>query len=216
MLTTVADAANADGKHAHPGIEGVMRGSLYGRRQSIAILDELVQEGWLSIEEEGGGRGLATVYALPKMADVNGAVVAPKATETVQSSTERVQSDDETVQSRVHPNGLSNVTTQRSGRRSSFPAAFILTEEMRQWHQANTPEVDLRLETTQFADHHRAKEDKMVRWDLAWRTWMRNADRWRKPANGRGGPAKIVQGPDHFTAIHSDEEWEAHLASEAR
>lgn len=27
---------------------------------------------------------------------------------------------------------------------------------------------------------------------------------------------QYVQGPDHFTAIHSDEEWEAHLASEAR
>ncbi len=63
-----------------------------------------------------------------------------------------------------------------------LPDAFILTDEMRQWHKENCPQVDIRFETRQFAEKHRAKGDKMVRWDLAWRTWMRNADRWRKPA----------------------------------
>lgn len=76
MLVTVADAANRDGEHAHPGINAVCEGSLYGRRQAGVLLAELVAEGWLTIEEQGGGAGKATVYSLPRMATENCALSA--------------------------------------------------------------------------------------------------------------------------------------------
>lgn len=65
VLVTVADAANADGENAHPGADNVVRGSLYGRRQAGKILAELVEEGWLEVITQGGGRGNATVYRVP-------------------------------------------------------------------------------------------------------------------------------------------------------
>lgn len=66
-MVCVADAANIEGEHAHPGIANVCDGSLYGRRQAGKILAELVADGWLVVESDGGGSGRATVYAIPGM-----------------------------------------------------------------------------------------------------------------------------------------------------
>lgn len=64
VLVTIADAANAEGEHSHPGLEAIVDGSLYGRRQATRILGELEAEGWITVEERGGGRGKATVYTV--------------------------------------------------------------------------------------------------------------------------------------------------------
>jgi hypothetical protein len=123
VLLTVADAANAEGQHAHPGLANMMSGSLYSRRQVQDLAAELVAEGWLVVEKAGGGAGLATVYGLPMVARHNGAATAPLATETVQPHLgngavhppETVQSAAETVRPGLHPNGVttpsSNGTT---------------------------------------------------------------------------------------------------------
>ena len=63
-LLAVADSANSDGKHAHPGVENVAAFTLYSVGQARRLLMELVDEGWLIVTEEGGGRGRATVYDL--------------------------------------------------------------------------------------------------------------------------------------------------------
>lgn len=67
VLVGVADAANADGHHAHPGNDNLVSFSLYGRRQVSTLLAELLAECWLLVEEQGGGKGKATVYGLPLM-----------------------------------------------------------------------------------------------------------------------------------------------------
>lgn len=75
VLLAVADCANVDGEHAHPGIAGVVRFSLYSSGQARRLLDELEAEGWLVVTEQGGGRaagsrhGRATVYRVPMGAD---------------------------------------------------------------------------------------------------------------------------------------------------
>lgn len=75
VLLAVADAANADGMHAHPGVAGVVRFSLYSAGQARRLLDELEAEGWLIVTEQGGGRapgkrhGRATVYQVPMGVD---------------------------------------------------------------------------------------------------------------------------------------------------
>lgn len=80
VLLTIADAANRDGEHAHPGLAAMIEGSLYSRSRVLAVIAELLADGWCEIEEEGGGRGRATVYRIPWVADGgprNGPVAGP-------------------------------------------------------------------------------------------------------------------------------------------
>lgn len=142
VLVAVADAANPDGEHAHPGIDNVASAALYGRRQTVNLLAELVAEGWLQIEEVGGGRGMATVYCLPRMILGNRATPAPtEPPERVQplpekgcnDGPERVQPGAETMHSRVHPNDLSteqtNGTDQRTPAAGALPLPLSSSEE---------------------------------------------------------------------------------------
>lgn len=64
VLFTIADAANRDGENSHPGVKAIVEGALYSKSQSLAIIDELVAEGWLKVTEKGVGRGKATVYTV--------------------------------------------------------------------------------------------------------------------------------------------------------
>lgn len=63
VLVTIADAANRDGEHAHPGIAAMVDGSCYSRATVFRALDRLKEEGWVSVEAEGQGR-FATVYTV--------------------------------------------------------------------------------------------------------------------------------------------------------
>lgn len=62
VLLTIADAANADGEHAHPGTRAMVEGSLYSERSVQETVKKLIAQEWVEVEEEGGGRGRATVY----------------------------------------------------------------------------------------------------------------------------------------------------------
>jgi hypothetical protein len=141
VLHTVADAANADGHNAHPGIEGVMRGSLYSRRRAIDLLAELVAEGWLVVTERStGGRGRATVYSVPMVPretvqPLQGADAGNGATatdETVQPCAGNGATVGETVQPRLHPNGVS--TEPPTG--NTQPAAAELAAGFERFWQA--------------------------------------------------------------------------------
>lgn len=82
VLVPVADAANRDGTHAHPGIEAVIEASLYSRRQVYRVLDDLMAEGWLRVEQLHSP-GRATEYTVDMgrrgatMAPVEGATTTP-------------------------------------------------------------------------------------------------------------------------------------------
>ena len=60
------------------------------------------------------------------------------------------------------------------------PAHFDVTEDMTAWAEGHgLPRLDVQLETDQFLDRHRAKGTVFKDWAAAWRTWMRNAVRFR-------------------------------------
>lgn len=131
MLLVVADAANADGKHAHPGTDNVAEFSLYSRRQAIHLLSELVADEWLEVTETGGGRGQATVYRIimervqpPHEPNPGNGAATP--TETVQSDPLKGAVSDETVQPRLHPNGLTTEppTENTNGQAEHLAEAF--------------------------------------------------------------------------------------------
>lgn len=140
VLVAVADAANADGHHAHPGLANLEDFTLYSRRQVISLVKELVAEGWLVVEQEGGGRGRATKWTV---VGVDGTVQPPHVStteegcsdrtdpnpETVQSERERVQSEAETVQSRLHPNGVTTGVTTTTPPSSPPSELELVTEE---------------------------------------------------------------------------------------
>lgn len=98
VLVTIADAANRDGRHSHPGLPAMIEGSLYGRSQVLALVKQLVADGWVEVEEEGRGRGHATVYGLPRMVrslDLSGDDKGPVSDEKRSSlDPEKVQSGE--------------------------------------------------------------------------------------------------------------------------
>lgn len=69
-----------------------------------------------------------------------------------------------------------------SSRGSRIDENFKPSEQLAKWARENTPNVDIRLETAQFVDHHVAKGSTMKDWNRAWQTWMRNQQKWSKPA----------------------------------
>lgn len=156
VLLAVADAANADGDNAYPGLANVMKFALYSRRQAIDLLDELVAEGWLQVQQQGGGRGLATVYRVVLSVERNSAATAPVAEpETVQRprrnsaarTRETVRCAAETVQPGLHPNVLAtellNVEPNASADADAAPdPARALVTAFWQWcteHQHPVP-----------------------------------------------------------------------------
>lgn len=203
VLVTVADAANRDGEHSYPGIQAMMDGSGYTRSTVFDALKRLLAEGYLEVEEQGGGRGRSTVYRIPGVMDPDWyPTVIEARTETVrqpdpsveQNSPETVQLTElngpETVQ--LAPDApidrTGTVLNGNGARRGSrLPDAFIVTAEMREWATENVPEVDLRDQTARFCDYWRDQSGARalhLDWVGTWRNWMRRANDDR--GRGRG------------------------------
>lgn len=69
-------------------------------------------------------------------------------------------------------------SSRKRARPSSFPASFRITDAMALWATENVPGLDLRYETSQFADYWRGREDvKRTDWVASWRTWTRKAQK---------------------------------------
>jgi hypothetical protein len=199
VLLTIADAANRDGAHAHPGLDAMVEGSLYSRRQVIDTAGELVAEGWAVVEQAGGGRARATVYAVPMVqpphclpADtvqstaLNGAVAPPQT----------VQFVAETVHPGVHPNGLTTVKPNGKAQRAvaevhfpafweAYPRRVGRGDAAKAWAKAVAkadPEVIIQGAARYAADPNRAPE-----YTAHPATWL-NGERWADdPLPARAG-----------------------------
>ncbi|MET7335912.1 helix-turn-helix domain-containing protein [Nonomuraea sp. NPDC005650] len=81
------------------------------------------------------------------------------------------------------------------------PDRIEVTLPMRQWARENGITADLVMETAQFLDHHRAKDNEFRDWVAAWRTWMRNTLKYAPGGSGaRGGT------PGNHLPVNSDDE----------
>lgn len=49
VLIVIADAANSDGEHSHPGLDNIIDGSLYSRAHVLATLSKLEAEQWIIV-----------------------------------------------------------------------------------------------------------------------------------------------------------------------
>jgi hypothetical protein len=72
-------------------------------------------------------------------------------------------------------------------KRSMIPRDFIVTAAMRKLAEQNHwPNPD--EEVAAFIDHHRAKGSLFLDHQAAFRTWLRNAARWRGNGNSKAEP----------------------------
>lgn len=61
VLHVIADAANSEGKHSHPGLDSMIDGSLYQRSSVLETIDELAAAGWI-VRVARNAPGRASVY----------------------------------------------------------------------------------------------------------------------------------------------------------
>jgi hypothetical protein len=72
-----------------------------------------------------------------------------------------------------------------SRRRSALPDAFLLSEKMGTYAQANGfDSARTAREFDRFCNHHRAKGSLFVDWEAAWRTWVSNALEYSRRNSG--------------------------------
>ncbi len=75
-----------------------------------------------------------------------------------------------------------------------FPHEAAIHAAAKYWSEKGRPDLAARAtdEGLQFRDHHLARNSKMLDWDAAWRTWVRNAMTFNKPAKGDLFSAPVV------------------------
>ena len=70
---------------------------------------------------------------------------------------------------------------------TACPETMTITDSMKAWAKDHTPAVDSFFQTEAFLDFHRSKGNVFKDWEAAWRTWMRNAQKWSQSGTtGRG------------------------------
>lgn len=80
-------------------------------------------------------------------------------------------------------------------RRAPLPDDFSLTEEMRQYALTRFPDIDTAATFAAFVDHHRNAGTLGLDWLAAWRTWVRNGERFgyaRSKRREQVAPAEII------------------------
>lgn len=216
VLVVIADAANRDGEHSHPGNDAIAQGSLYSSGHVRRVVADLAESGWLvCTAHPQGGRGLAPEFCIP------GVRVAPAGYEDDKPAHGARLSAEQTAETRASEDGKARIldakgahlalkgarpdarptvsTTVKNngranGRRTPPPDDFVVDDDLRAWATKNAPDVNLPRETAKMLDHYRGKGEKRADWRATWRTWMLNAVTYAERARGRGGqrtPADI-------------------------
>lgn len=219
VLVTIADAANRDGEHSHPGLTAMIEGSLYGRSQVLALVKQLVEDGWVGVEEEGRGRGHATVYGIPRMvhsSDLSSEGKGPVSTaKRSDLKTEKVQSEGSTPLSPTD-------TTKDSTREEAIRLCGVLSELMvgngcRPPNVTETWIVDMER-MIRIDGRTPSQIENAIRWCQADKFWCANVlsprklrekyDQLRlaaKSKNGHNGTAPRTPIADHLKMEFDDD-----------
>jgi len=80
------------------------------------------------------------------------------------------------------------------------PPDFVIAAELRAWAQEHVPHVAIEAETEAFMDHEfrTAHHD----WPAAWRTWMRNADKFKREREAKGVPPEAAAKPAWYETLN--------------
>lgn len=176
VLLAIADEADDDGTNAHPGIDRIGHKARVPKRTTMRCIDRLEKSGALLVRRpETRGRGHFNTYVVVMG---NGATSTPF--EEAPERREKARKGAPPYLERDRPIDPLTQDPQeepfaRQRRRSRLPDPFTVSPAMQQWASEKWPQVDWRLQTQQFADHHRGKGTLAADWEATWRTWIRNA-----------------------------------------
>lgn len=169
-------------------------------------LRELEEAGWITrvprFDERGDRRSDGFIVRVePALSDAppaseNAHPPASQSADPPRSGTRRKEShENESHEGTINPAPRSTDPVGKSRKKPSTPVPdlFPVTPELREWARTHAPSIDVDLETANWLDHHRAKGSRFSDWTAAWRTWMRNAQKWsRKPAAQTGPRSRIT------------------------
>lgn len=90
------------------------------------------------------------------------------------------------------PQVVTNVTTKLEGAKRAQPIPHEFAPSNSHKELAAELQVNLATELDQFRDHHTAKGSAMKDWDAAFRTWLRNAARFKTATKPTRPPALAI------------------------
>lgn len=71
--------------------------------------------------------------------------------------------------------------------KQSIPPSWKVTDELLDWVKSTFPDLDGENEAEGFREYWLASGDPKLNWDMAFRTWCRNADKWARGKRGWSG-----------------------------
>ena len=82
--------------------------------------------------------------------------------------------------------------------KQAISPSWKVTDELLDWVKSTFPDLDGENEAEGFKEYWLASGDPKLNWDLAFRTWCRNADKWAR-AKPRGSRAGAYASPDQVS-----------------
>lgn len=84
-----------------------------------------------------------------------------------------------------------------------FPHPAAKAAAVLHWQKKGRPDLAAAVEdqAAQFRDHHAARGGKMLDWDAAWRTWIRNALEFTRPPRSAPAPVSAPTAADTATWV---------------
>lgn len=201
VLLAIADWAGDNGGDAWPSLTSIADKARVSRRTAIRCVEELVHMGELTRTHGGGKRGQGGVsngyrILMKQCQPVTTSEATSGDTHGTSDNVALVPSEHEVVTNTTRSGdtrGTRSVISVRSvrgstKRKTGAPSSLPITDAMVDWSRAKAITVDIEAETDKMLDYHRGKGNQHVDWVAAWRTWMRNAQKFHirdNPASGR-------------------------------
>jgi hypothetical protein len=173
------------------GIEKLSRKARVGRSTAIATLGKMIDDGFLEIVSEQRGQAAPKVHRLlfpddaPVVYEDN-----PRPTSELVQKSNQCKKGAELVQlpesCPITQHKEPNVLSRAKNRKTPVAIDFTVTDALRAWCIEKGVRSDPDQEAPKFVDHHLSKGSLMIDWSAAFRTWMRNADKFNPPGRANG------------------------------
>lgn len=216
LALALADHASDDGTRVFPSIKALAEKTRQSERSVQYQLRRMQETGWLILVSSGnGGRSMSSEYRI-SLDWIKGAEIAPFKNGAIDDQkgandgTKGCNPQQERVQPVAPANNHHRTINEPSvivagadtpakptNRSTALPADFMPNETAEQ--MAAELGLNLADEQAAFVDHHAANGSTFKDWQAAFRTWLRNANRFsRRP--GSGGRAQAGSHNKHSAA----------------
>ena len=217
LALALADHASDDGTRVFPSIKALAEKTRQSERSVQYQLRRMQETGWLILVNAGnGGRSMHSEYRI-SLDWIKGAEIAPfqkGATDDEKGATSGTKGCNP-QQKRVQPIAPANnhhrtisnhqgIVIGADAPKSKAERASVLSDDFAPNETAEQMANDFGLaladELAAFTDHHSAHGTTFKDWQAAFRTWLRNSNKFaqRQPGIARNTPARRVPAVDGF------------------